>query len=121
MAEYDTIPQEADDRQDTLEESGVVAGRTGVEEDAPQESPPDRQNQRLCACKDVGCTWPCAHHFHWRKRPKDNLFLWYPDLDRVGYQHPEISRIQSEMKVGTKDCQFGGIFFSIGGVIVPAE
>ena len=127
MAEYDTAPQEADDRQDTLEESGVTE-RTDIEEDAPQEPPSDREDSisssegessggdsqpPLRDCLDVGCTWPCAHHFHWRKDLL-SFFCWYPDLDHFGqHQHPEIPRNQSEMKVGTKDCQFCGIFFTI--------
>ena len=99
--------------------------RADGEEDAPrQESPSDQQDAISSSknessgvdssppydCPDIGCTWPCAHHFHWRKQP---WFFWYPDLDHFGYQHPEMPRIWSEMKVGAKDCQFCGIFFTI--------
>ena len=92
MAEYNTVPRDADNKHDALEESGV-AERTDGEEDASQERPSDRQddissskNERsvihppvhLIDCQDVGCTWPCAHHFHGRKDL--NVFEWYPDL-----------------------------------------
>ena len=124
MAEYDAVPREADDRQDALEESGV-AERTDGEEDAPQEPPSDQEDPinsgedessgvdsppLLFDCLDVGCTWPCAHHFH---RDKDLKFYWHPDLEKFGVYNPKIPRIQSEMKIGTKDCQFCGIFFTI--------
>ena len=102
MPEYDTVPQEADDRQDAISSS--------KDESSGVDLPPV-----LLDCLDVGCTWPCAHHIHRLKDPP-NLFRWCPDLDHFGYyQNPEIPRIQSEMKVGTKDCQFCGIFFSIIG------
>ena len=128
MAEYGTVPQEADNKQDALEESGVAQLSTDGEEDAPQETPSGRQDfissskyerlrihrprrYSLTDCPDVGCTWPCAHHFH--VRGKQSLFHWYQDLDYLGSRHPKIPRFLSEMKVGTEDCQFCGIFFSI--------
>ena len=59
-------------------------------------------------CQDVGCTWPGAHHLH---ELKERDFDWYPDLERLGRK---VSRVQSEGKVGLKDCQFCRIFFNIG-------
>ena len=102
-----------------------LAHRTDSEEDAPQEPPSNRQDAVSSSkdessgvdsppfwvdCLDVGCTWPCAHHFHWRKALQ---FYWFPDLDHFCYQHPKLPRIQYETKIGRKGCQFCGIFFTI--------
>ena len=132
MELHDTVPQEADDREDALEvpsEPGV-AERTDNQEDAPEEPPADRddpispredessgvdkgiiQRPPYYDCQDAGCTWPCAHHLHTNKGPLN--FYWYPDLEHFDNEHPEIPRFQSEMKVGMKDCQFCRIFFTI--------
>ena len=129
MAEYDTVPQEADDKQEALEEPGVDQ-RTDGQEDTSEQPPRDREDpissskdetsgtdERIIRrppsplpyydCRDVDCTWPCAHHFH---SDKNLNFEWYPELEHCRYQHPEIPRLQSEMK----DCQFCRIFFTIG-------
>ena len=110
-----------------------VAKRTDGEEEAPVEPPSDREDpisssknarsgieKRISrrppspppsfACEDVGCTWPCAHHLHTEKEKRAFSFLWVPDLERVGHRHPQMPRLQSEMK----DCQFCQIFFSLG-------
>ena len=61
-------------------------------------------------CRDVECTWPCAHHHY---RGEDMEFLWYPDLEKLNQEYPEIPRDESKMKVGLKTCQFCRIFFGI--------
>ena len=127
---YDTVPQEADDNVDALAEAhdaflqdpGVADG----EEDAPQERPSDREDAISSSeedessgtrspppvfdCLDVGCTWPCVHHVHW---DKDLNFFWYPDLEFWDRHSPQMPRVQQEMKIGVKDCQFCRIFFGI--------
>ena len=134
MAEYDTVPREAapqevDDKQEALEEPGVDQ-RTEGQEDTSEQPPRDREDpissskdetsgtdERIIRrpplpppyydCRDVGCIWPCAHHFH----PGKNLyFRWYPELEKSHYHHPERPRIQS----GMKECQFCRVFFGIG-------
>ena len=119
MGEYDTVPQDADDKQDAIEVPGV-ADRTDGEEDAPEQRPSDREDRISSSeddsppvfddCLDVGCTWPCAHHAH---TSNELDFAWYPELEHIAHQHPKIPRAQLEMKVAVKDCQFCGIFFSI--------
>ena len=129
MGEYDTVPQEADDKLDALEEPEPgVAERTDGEEDAPEEWPSDRDDpisfsedersvidqiflspQRFFDCLDVGCTWPCAHHLHTSKE-RAEVFEWDPNCGHLDPRHPEIPRLQSEMM----DCQFCRIFLSIG-------
>ena len=130
MELYDTVPQEADAKQDALEEPGVAV-RVDGEEDAPQEPPPDRvvhiissegersgiderisppTPRRFFDCQDAGCTWPCAHHLH---KYEQLNFYWYPGLERFDHEYPGIPKVQSGMKVGVKDCQFCRIFFSI--------
>ena len=133
---YDTVPQEADDNDNApakpydafLQEPGLAVLTDG-EEDAPEEPPSDREDSvisseneesgndkrisppwppPLFACRGFGCTWPCAHHIHRRKK-EDMAFRWYPELEHCGYQHPEMPRIQSEMK----ECEFCRVFFGI--------
>ena len=106
MAEYDTVPQEADAKQDAPQEPEVTE-RTDGEEGAPEKPP-----SLFSDCPDVGCTWPCAHHLHPRVL-RYPYFRWYPDLEQFSNQNPEIPRARSEMKVGMKDCQFCQIFFTI--------
>ena len=127
MAEYDTVPPEADAKQNALEQPGV-AERTDDEKDAPQKPLEDRKDPISSSedgssgsdssppyydCPDVGCTWPCAHHVH-RLKEVGTAFWWYPALKNLRSYHPEIPKVQSEMKVGRKDCQFCRIFFTIG-------
>ena len=114
-----------------LQEPGLTA-RTDGEEDAPEKPPSDREDSassskdersgidkrisppspppppHLSDCLGFGCTWPCAHHIHIGKK-EDRVFRWYPELEHCGRQHPEMPRIQSEMK----ECQFCRIFFNI--------
>ena len=124
----DIVPHETDDNEDALEEPVVAERRTDGDEDAPEELPLDREDpisfsederseidKRLpppaspssFGCLDAGCTWPCAHHSH---RGKELQFSWHPEFQDCGYQHPEVTKIQSEMN----DCQFCHIFFSLG-------
>ena len=77
--------------------------RSGIDKRIIRRPPPPPHYD----CRDVSCTWPCAHHFH---GGKDLNFMWYPELEHCPYQHPEIPRFRSEMK----DCQFCRIFFTIG-------
>ena len=133
MPEYDTVPPEADAKQDALKEPGV-AQRTDNEEDAPQKPTSDQKDpissskderspsgidERISSpspqpyydCPDVGCTWPCAHHVHKIKGDRD--FSWYSDLKQFGSDNSKIPRVQSKMKVGRKDCQICRIIFNI--------
>ena len=135
MAEYDTVPPEADAKQNALEQPGF-AERTDDEKDAPQKPPEDRKDPISSSkderspsgidkripppsrppcydCPDDGCFWPCAHHVHrldewfWIK-----IFHWYPDLENLPSHHGP--KIPTKMNVGMKDCQFCQIFFGIG-------
>ena len=60
-------------------------------------------------CREVRCTWPCEHHLH---LGTFRDFNWYPNLEQFNnsFKTPEV---QLELKVGRKDCQFCGIFFTI--------
>ena len=130
MAEYDIVPQDADDKQDALEEPGVAEPTDG-EEDALEQPASDRKDRisshederwgidlprRWINCRDDGCPWSCAHHGR-HHNSTDGLpeFYRFPDLEhwdfpRLGYPDPELTtRFKSEMK----DCQFRRIFFSI--------
>ena len=117
MAEYDTVPQEAENKQDALEESGV-AERTNREEVALEQPPShqedpissgeDERPPRLTDCRKVGCTWPCTHHDHLGGVHRSFLW-WNPGLERFNRR----TGVQLEKEVGRKDGQFCGIFFSI--------
>ena len=128
MAEFsrshEPVPQEADDNGNANSPTSMecVFG-SGGEEDASEENSSDLEEPisfsedgmseisidifELFDCRDVGCTWPCAHHIH----PLPYMHHWYPDFEGIRYWYPQIpTSFDSEMK----DCQFCRILFSIG-------